>query len=77
MCGMDKMKKTWDKLTPAEREELAAACGTTAHYLRNVAYGYRSAGPRLAALLERETGGAVTRKDFFPDDWQTIWPELQ
>lgn len=26
--------------------------------------------------IERATGGAVTRKDLRPDDWQSIWPEL-
>lgn len=26
--------------------------------------------------IERATGGAVTRKDLRPDDWQEIWPEL-
>jgi DNA-binding transcriptional regulator YdaS (Cro superfamily) len=25
--------------------------------------------------IETETGGAVTRKDLRPDDWQKIWPE--
>ena len=25
--------------------------------------------------IERATGGAVTRKDLRPDDWQSIWPE--
>lgn len=26
--------------------------------------------------IERATGGAVTRRDLRPDDWQSIWPEL-
>lgn len=26
--------------------------------------------------IERETKGAVTRRDLRPDDWQSIWPEL-
>lgn len=26
--------------------------------------------------IERATGGAVTRKDLRPNDWQDIWPEL-
>lgn len=60
-----------------EREALAARCGTSWPYLRNIAYGQRQAGPKLAALLERETGGAITRRDLRPSDWQIIWPELQ
>ena len=26
--------------------------------------------------IERRTGGAVTRRELRPNDWQTIWPEL-
>ncbi len=26
--------------------------------------------------IEMVTGGAVTRRDLRPDDWQRIWPEL-
>lgn len=26
--------------------------------------------------IERATGGAVTRRELRPDDWQQIWPEL-
>lgn len=28
------------------------------------------------AAIEQATGGAVTRIDLRPDDWQKIWPEL-
>lgn len=40
-----------------------------------------STGPRVPPIercvpIERATGGAVTRKDLRPDDWQKIWPEL-
>lgn len=30
----------------------------------------------LMAPIEKATDGAVTRKDFRPDDWDVIWPEL-
>lgn len=29
-----------------------------------------------AAAIEDATNGEVTRKQLFPNDWQTIWPEL-
>ena len=29
-----------------------------------------------AAAIEILTGGAVTRKELFPQDWRRIWPEL-
>jgi DNA-binding transcriptional regulator YdaS (Cro superfamily) len=28
------------------------------------------------AAIEQATGGAVTRRELRPDDWQRIWPEL-
>lgn len=28
------------------------------------------------AGVEEECGGEFTRRDFRPDDWQQIWPEL-
>jgi len=31
----------------------------------------------LAATLERESNGLITRKDIFPQSWHIIWPELQ
>jgi len=30
----------------------------------------------FGALLEEKSGGEITRKDLFPNDWQRIWPEL-
>lgn len=74
---MDKLKKLYQEMTNEQREGLAQRCGTSAYYLRNIAYGQRKASPKLAAIIERETGGVVTRKDLFPKDWHIIWPELQ
>ena len=31
----------------------------------------------LAAQIERESHGLVTRKDMFPQSWHLIWPELE
>ena len=31
----------------------------------------------IAATIERESHGLVSRKDLFPKTWQIIWPELQ
>lgn len=30
----------------------------------------------LAALIEKESHGLVTRQDMFPNSWMWIWPEL-
>lgn len=48
----------------------------TEGYLRKAC----SVGQKLhcgyCVAIERATGGAVTRKDLRPNDWQDIWPEL-
>ena len=30
----------------------------------------------LAATLEKQSHGLVTRKDLFPKSWHFVWPEL-
>jgi hypothetical protein len=30
----------------------------------------------LAATLEKESHGLITRKDLFPTNWHLVWPEL-
>jgi len=73
---MDKLKHFLKSIPLNERESFAARCGTTWPFLRNVMYGQRMPGEKLCVAIERETNGAVTRKDLRPDDWQEIWPEL-
>jgi DNA-binding transcriptional regulator YdaS (Cro superfamily) len=58
------------------RAEVAARCGTSFEYLRQIGYGNRPCSARIAVCLERESGGLVTRKSLFPDDWINVWPEL-
>jgi DNA-binding transcriptional regulator YdaS (Cro superfamily) len=31
----------------------------------------------IAATIEKESHGLVSRKDLFPETWSLIWPELQ
>ena len=64
------------RLAPADRDAFAQRCETSIGHLNNVGYGYRPCGPELCVLIERESGGAVTRRDLRPDDWWRIWPEL-
>ncbi|MBP0047674.1 helix-turn-helix domain-containing protein [Marinobacterium sp. AK62] len=49
---------------------------TTRGYLRQIAYGNKTASAELASRIEKETFGSVTRKQLRPDDWRVIWPEL-
>jgi DNA-binding transcriptional regulator YdaS (Cro superfamily) len=53
---------------------LAALIGTSSARLNN----WRSRGVPIECCFEVETatGGAITRRDLRPDDWQKIWPEL-
>lgn len=32
--------------------------------------------PKHCAMVEKECGREFTRRDFCPDDWAYIWPEL-
>lgn len=59
--------------------ELAIAIGVRQPaQVRQWTHGYagRLPSPSYCVLIERETGGAVTRRDLRPDDWWRIWPEL-
>ncbi|MCW3583960.1 transcriptional regulator [Burkholderia cenocepacia] len=73
---MEKLKSFLAAASKVERESFASRCGTTPAFLRNVIYGTRRAGEKLCVAIERESGGAITRRDLRPDDWQDIWPEL-
>lgn len=70
------LKNYLKKYTREERSALASRCGTTLGHLTNVSYGYKSCSAELAAALERETRGAVKRRDMCPSNWRQIWPEL-
>lgn len=58
---------------------LAAAKALGYDDLRNVypwTSGLRPFPPEHCVTLERESGGALSRKMLRPGDWQAIWPEL-
>jgi len=57
-------------LEPAQLDSLAERSGTSVGNLKQIAYGYRLAGPGLAINLDRESGRAVTCEELRPDiDW--------
>ncbi|WP_178391836.1 transcriptional regulator [Caballeronia sordidicola] len=39
-------------------------------------YGGRKPDPENCVGLELATNGGVPRTEFYPDDWQKIWPEF-
>jgi DNA-binding transcriptional regulator YdaS (Cro superfamily) len=55
---------------------LARAIGAHAPDLSRWADESRPVPIPYAPLIEKETGGLVSRKDLFPGEWMTIWPEL-
>nr|WP_236844377.1 YdaS family helix-turn-helix protein [Bordetella sp. 02P26C-1] len=62
-------------MTIAERQDFARRCGTTWPFLRNISYGQRVPGEKLCVAIDRESHGAVSRRDLRAD-WADIWPEL-
>jgi DNA-binding transcriptional regulator YdaS (Cro superfamily) len=38
--------------------------------------GHRPIAPAKCVSIEQTTNGQVSRKDLRPDDWKSIWPEL-
>ena len=73
---MEELLAYINKCTDVQREALAANCKTSINYLRKAISTRQLLGPVLCVLIERATGGQVTRKDLRPNDWQDIWPEL-
>lgn len=68
--------KEWMSQERGRQAALAKAIGAHAPDLVRWADGDRPIPLQYGAAIEKETGGAVTRKEMFPDDWQRIWPEL-
>ncbi|WP_236596881.1 transcriptional regulator [Paraburkholderia hiiakae] len=73
---MEKLKTFLAAMPGLDRQRFAVRCGTTHAFLRNIVYGQRIAGEKLCVAIERESSGAVTRRDLRPADWHEIWPEL-
>lgn len=63
-------------LPPSARDDFAKKCETTVGHLQNVAYGFRSASPELAVLIESTSKKQVSRVEMFPHSFARIWPEL-
>lgn len=55
---------------------LAKAIDVPPSFVSKMLSGEKAVPIERCIPIERATGGAVTRKDLRPDDWQEIWPEL-
>lgn len=65
-----------NSLSPTDQATFAGRVGTSVGYLRKAISVGSSFSPELAVTIEKESHGAVTRKDLFPEKWPLIWPEL-
>lgn len=52
------------------------ATGTTRDYLKQIAWGHKTASVEMAVRIETASRGAATRQQLRPDDWRELWPEL-
>lgn len=68
--------KTYISEERGRATKLASELEISTSYLSQMASGKAPVSEKKAAQIETLTAGAVSRKIFFPDDWQIIWPEL-
>jgi len=68
--------KTYLSQERGRQASLAKAIGAHAPDISRWADGTRPIPFVHGAAIEAATGGMVTRKEMFPDDWQRYWPEL-
>lgn len=74
---MDKLLAYLNSLSKDDQDAFAKRCGTSVGYLRKACSINQRLGAELCSAIERESGGAVTRKHLRPIDWKLVWPELQ
>ncbi len=73
---MDKLLAYINSLSREDQEAFAKRCATSVSYLRKACSIKQRIGAELCSAIERESGGAVTRKHLRPLDWKLVWPEL-
>lgn len=73
---MNHLLSALNALPTEAQHDLAFRCGTSVGYLRKACSTGQALGPALCVSIERESGGAVSRRELRPDDWRQIWPEL-
>ncbi|WP_080737799.1 YdaS family helix-turn-helix protein [Gallibacterium anatis] len=72
---MDELRLFLNSLPLSEQRDFAHRCGTTINYLRKALSRSSTLGTELCVAIEKESKGAVTRKDLV-SNWQARWPEL-
>ena len=68
--------KTWLSAERGRALGLAKHLEVVPSFVNKMASGEKPVPLEHGAAIEAFTGGAVTRKHLFPNDWPRIWPEL-
>jgi DNA-binding transcriptional regulator YdaS (Cro superfamily) len=68
--------KDWVNEQRGRSLAIAQALGVTPPVVSDWVCGKKGIPWERCTAIERATGGAVTRKDLRPLDWQDHWPEL-
>lgn len=68
--------KTWLAGERGRSVGLARHLGVPASFVARMATGDKPIPVEHGASIEAFTGGVVTRRQMFPNDWQRVWPEI-
>ncbi len=74
---MSMLRTYLNTLPVKEQNAFALKCGTTSNYLRKAICKGQIFSPKLVVNFEKHSRGVLTRKDFHPQDYRDIWPELK
>ncbi|MDW3688867.1 YdaS family helix-turn-helix protein [Cupriavidus sp. CV2] len=69
--------KTYLSQERGRARKIARAIGAHQPDVSRWISGARPVPIRFGWPIEKATNGEVTRKDLFPKDWQTYWPDLE
>lgn len=70
------LKEYLDKLPRGGKSSFANKLAVSRSFLSQMADGKAAVSPERAVEIENASNNEVSRKAFFPDRWQRIWPEL-
>ena len=72
----NKNTKMLDWLKTMDNDTAKLQTKTSFSYLRLIAYGHKQPSAKVATVIEKATGGRITRRELRPKDWHEIWPEI-
>lgn len=68
--------KVWLEAEYGRGARLARHLKVPPSFVTKIGSGEKPIPVDHGAAIEQFTGGAVTRQQMFPSEWQRIWPEL-